>query len=91
MVWTLHIAHVFLCAISKFLHFSWFPNVYKFAKEHHPFDKGLGHNTNILLIVILCISSLIVILLKSMQLWQKVTHIVWFHFTGVSIASLNWL
>ena len=31
-----------------------------FAKEHHPFDKGLGHNTNILLIVILCISSLIV-------------------------------
>ena len=66
----------------------------KFAKEHHPFDKGLGHNTNILLIVILCISSLIVICanctyllqLKSMQLWQKVTHIVLLHFTGVSIA-----
>ena len=25
----------------------------KFAKEHHPFDKGSGHNTNILIIVIL--------------------------------------
>ena len=71
----------------------------KFAKEHHPFDKGLGHNTNIMLLVILCIPSLIVkcanctylLQLKSMQLWQKVTHIVWFDFTGVSIASLNWL
>ena len=60
----------------------------KFAKEHHPFDKSLGHNTNILLIVILCISSLIVICrnctyllqLKSMQLWQKLTHcLVSFH------------
>ena len=55
----------------------------KFAKQHHPFDKGSGHDTNILLIVILCISSLIVICanctyllqLKSMRLWQKVTHI----------------
>ena len=69
----------------------------KFAKEHHPFDKGLGHNTNILLIVIICISSLIVICanctyllqLKSMQLWQKVTQTVWFHFTGVSIALIK--
>ena len=60
----------------------------KFAKEQHPFDKSVGHNTNILLIVILCISSLIVICanctyllqLKSMQLWQKMSHIVWFHF-----------
>ena len=67
-----------------------------FAKEHHPFDKSLGHNTNILLIVILCISSLIVICanctyllqLKSMQLWQRMTRIVWFHFKVCQFIKL---